>query len=673
MILHRTPARQGRWRSLTALTLLLGMWGFTDLGAREEGAERARALPIVSDSKAVELLRQAAAGEVAGARRMLAKKEVLALTPDKVVELVLGGNLTLEQQRHQVEAARHGIDAADAAFWPVVNLSITYKKNRNFSRKEKVARLREQSSEWFEVYVGPDGKPLADQEAAAQEAQRAEEEGRKGPDYVWGFGDQGGEYTTPGFSGSDSCITVDGQTVNSDMDGNGACGQDLVYSVETEYASSKSDEWANTWSGMAKISKLFIWGGSVNAQVSSTYLPPYKFSKSASVGALEAAQELGFKEWYSSATVGFRSPLPFAKNFGNQGNFPAVQSDLARLGSQRAELLRDVTTNTVLNTGLQAYWELVRSLLQVDVAGHYRHTMAKNLDRSERLFAGGQATEYTLLQAKASLENGRDEEEIAWNNVVIRQNNLSEILNLPAKVVVVPEGFEQALADQAKIDGDALLEKALKERPEILAAKNDLNSQDLLLAFRKNQLLPDLTFNASLNVGQSTAVFAYDSFNDSLTHLTSPDSLNYFLGFSLNIPWGNNKARSEYSQARASHTQAMDNERLAEVRVAKEANSALAGYRSALSREKLARTNLNLAKIALESAERQAELGFATDFELIQRNQEVFNAQADYVNALLDQRVTHVNLLAASGDLGRAAMAGGLAGVGKRQGEGGQP
>ncbi|MBF0612407.1 MAG: TolC family protein, partial [Magnetococcales bacterium] len=507
------------------------------------------------------------------------------------------------------------------------------------------------------------GQPLADQEAAAQAAQQAEEQGQQGPDTIWAYGEQGGSYTTPGYSGSDECITVDGVTVNSDMDGNGSCGQTLRYSVEDEYASFKAEEWSNTWSGMARVSKIFFWGGSVNAQVATTRFPPYKPSKSATVGALEVAQNLGQVEWSSSATVGMRTPVPFGKNFGSEGNFSAVQTNLSRLTMHRSELNQEATTNTVVRNALQAYWELVRALMQVEVSHKYRQTLVKNLARVQRLYDAGQATEYALLQARANLENSHNQEEIAWSTVVTRENNLSDLLNLPTKVVVVPEGFEKGLLEKSKVDANALLDKAMRERAEILVAKSDLDYQNLLLAYRKNQLLPDITLNATLGVGQSSSVFAYSSMSDSWSKLTDPDSMNYYVGFTWTVPWGDNKVRSEYHQARASHTQAMDREQQSLVRVAKEANGAIASFQSSQGREQLAKTNLNLANSALASAERQSELEMVTDFELLQRHQEVFKAQVEYVNSLLDQRVAQVSLQAASGELGRS---GGSKPVGER-------
>jgi outer membrane protein TolC len=179
--------------------------------------------------------------------------------------------------------------------------------------------------------------------------------------------------------------------------------------------------------------------------------------------------------------------------------------------------------------------------------------------------------------------------------------------------------------------------------------------------------------NLSHSLSQSNAVVGYGSLLESLGNIVDPDSSNLYVGLTFTYPLGNTAAKSALAQARAVRDQALDQYRSTEVQISQEINNALATEKSGRLQVKLSEANLKQAHLAYEHAVQLYEIGRDSasteeedvagggarinDFTLLQRQQELFNAQLGYIDAIAAYQKARVRLLAAEGGLDKTYQA----------------
>ena len=580
---------------------------------------------------------EAVQAEALGARRFLQGKSIERYSSTKILEQIKQHNLQLEQQAHKVSQTKEDLVVSKAVFNPDLNFSLQYNRSRSRERIEDISRLREVAETWQTVVaadVGTEYYASGTDETLTVTADDV--------DKTW---------FEMGVA-ANSCVVVDGDPISD------TCDNDQILGVASEYASYSDKDWNENWSGSMDISKFFPWGSGIQAGLNTTYTP-YKESQSVSLkavgAALEVAQGLGRAQWASNVSVGFRTPLPYSKNFGRQGTYATVNSEQAELTVQKSIQAQNNRINSEFRDGLTAYWELVRSVLAVESSLLNRNVLAKRLEVVKRQFKHQRITEYDLTLAEAGLEDAGHQEEVAWNGLILRTNNLSEILNLPPEQVVLPTGFLDTLLDREDLALEEVLDSALSQRAEIKMAIVESNGHKLEEQFRSQQLKPDLSLDLSYKVlGKgSAALYGYDSFGDSISALFRPDEQQFFVGLNFSYPLGNHIAKSKYSQARTSYQRSLDKIHDTEIGVTKEMNNALSDIHSRKSRVLLAHASIMLADSAFKTTQRLREKERITEFEFLQQHKALTEARIELINALIDQRLAYINVLAAQGVLGK--------------------
>lgn len=592
----------------------------------------------LDSSGSLPLFNQAVTVESQGARKVFQGKTIEHYSPAELVEQIGRRNTRLAQQPHQVRQAQEKVVAAAAVFDPSLRVSLQYNRSRNRDRSESIARWRETAKSWEEVTAADVGSQYTITVNDVTVTRTVT------------TGDVGKTWFELGV-GSESCITVDGDPMGD------TCSNDPRFLTEEEYASVSSVYWSESWAGSVQGSKIFPWGTVANVAVNTTYTP-YNYSLSTSLRSvgypLDTALNLGETQWASDLSLGFSTPLPYSKNFGSQGNAAAVAVEQARLNAEKTRQQQDVQINAELEGGLTAYWELVRNLLAVESALLNQQVLEKRSEQLRHLLKSQRVTEYDLLSAEAGVESARNQEEIAWNNVILQTNRLAELLDLPPEKIVLPQGFVESLTKEEPVDWETIQRSALAHRAEIKYAEINSDGQKLEEQFRWQQLKPDLSLSFSYKVlGKgSAALFGYDNFSDSVLALFDPDEQQYYVGLNFSYPLGNHAAKSKHAQARTSHQRAIDGILDTRVSVTREVSNAMAEVRSREFRVRLAQANLKSALSAFETSDRLRTMDRITEFEYLKQHQVVAEARISLVNALIDRRLAHLHLLAGQGILG---------------------
>jgi outer membrane protein TolC len=130
-----------------------------------------------------------------------------------------------------------------------------------------------------------------------------------------------------------------------------------------------------------------------------------------------------------------------------------------------------------------------------------------------------------------------------------------------------------------------------------------------------------------------------------------PDQKDYFIGLVFRIPFGNRAVKSQLAQARLQFKQAQAQLQQTENAIIQELNLVMTDAYSTQARIAQTKAGLEFAQIAYDRALRLRNEDLVSEFELLQRLDDLLLARAFYIDALIDHRKTEAQLLAAEGVL----------------------
>ena len=355
---------------------------------------------------------------------------------------------------------------------------------------------------------------------------------------------------------------------------------------------------------------------------------------------------------------------PLLKNFGIGVN--EVRIKVARNNRDISHYqLKMMVMNLVVDVQ-QTYWDLV-------FAGHDLATRRHSLDvaqhlhkRTVELVSKGRLPAIALLQAQtAVLEREIDlvGGEHAFEDV---QSRLKALLNIeqvaaPAEFLLVPT--DVPLVEPSMVSIEEGMRSALAKRPELFQAKLDQENRMLGVQFARNQQLPELNFIGSVGLSglsgaptsnpfamtaiggvpvssllpgaQDTSAFE-GGYGEALGKLASGDFVSYKVGLSVQIPLGNQLARSEVAKSRLEMEKSRMILQSLEQKIALEVERVARGIDSRGRTIEGARSLRDLTARKLAMAQEGLDLGVASVTDVIEAQKNLNLAQRDELRAVIE-------------------------------------
>ncbi len=567
-----------------------------------------------------------------GARGYLHRRRPVALTVNNALQQVLQRNPTIQAQQQDRVIAENLRLQSQAVFDPALNVSAAYTRSDFFERNEFIVRER-----GINVIADADARTLSPDGTITEQTSDS-------------IGEEGETIPLTDTFGNVICITVSGELVNPEL-----CALQTSTFGATEFASPDADP-VEAWRFNVSAAQLFPWGTQLEVEFESTRQEKNFFP----IDDLGLAQPLSVDDpigrgsrfpWTSSFFAALNTPLPFSKNFGPYGSVPNVGVMLAEVGRRQADWAWEGVINATLRQVDDAFWELVRSILQLQITLNQRETLEALAESGARLYEARQITTYDRAQIDAQLAQIENREEVAWTAFLASSNRVVELLDYAGDVVILPERYSAALRQLVKVDESEAFATAKAARPELNVSRLGLESSRILLKNSQIQTRPDLNLTFSVNLSQTDRVLGYDSWEDSFSNVFDPDISDYFVGVSFRIPFGNREVKSQLAQARIRSAQARDEVQQTENAVAQELNTLFANAYSTQAQIVQTKTSLELAHTAFDKASQFRERGLITEFELLQKLNQLLAARSDYINALVDHQKIRAQVLAAEGVL----------------------
>ncbi len=371
--------------------------------------------------------------------------------------------------------------------------------------------------------------------------------------------------------------------------------------------------------------------------------------------------------YVTSLNVGLDQPL-----LRGAGMNPArEQLQLAVVGSRAARAQARAQTAATIAAVESTYWQLVAAWRAVAIAQSALHEAMLQEGSVNRLVLQGAAAPIERTEAQSQVESFRATLDSALQQVAGLQNSLkSQILSESSDPIwlanLVPTSPARALPKVANLN--VLVERALRDRPEIAQSAATQEEAAIALASAKNGVLPkiDLTLGYQSNgfagiptnvnplgSGPVTPVPGYlaGSMAQSYHNLWGGRFPVYNAQITYTTTFGHRSSHAALATARAkARIAALQSKSLVD-RIVIENRNALQAYRSALARLAATRAARIAAKAVYDSEVRKYKNGASTTFLVLQRQVQLEQARGAELQAQTDLNVAVVEIERASGTI----------------------
>jgi outer membrane protein len=321
-----------------------------------------------------------------------------------------------------------------------------------------------------------------------------------------------------------------------------------------------------------------------------------------------------------------------------------------------------------------AYWDVILARENVKVQEQALALADTSLKRAQRELELGAISSLDIYQPQAQYANY----EIQVSQARYRLQQVEDVLrkqmgaDLDPDIRKLPVVLTEPITPPADIpmDKEAIVQKAVNLRPDVKAARQNIDVDDLNIKSAVNGLKPDFRLTGQYGAAgrggpftQKQNIFTGDGtsstvistvpggFGDALDQLFGFGFPVYGFGLTLNLPIRDRRAAADYADA-------VVTKRLDALKVRSAEQTVRLDVLNAISLVEGSKSSIDLAKIALDFAQKRVDaeqkkydLGTSTLFFLLDAQTALNRAQSDLVNQSVNHRKNLTNLLRFTGDL----------------------
>jgi outer membrane protein TolC len=321
----------------------------------------------------------------------------------------------------------------------------------------------------------------------------------------------------------------------------------------------------------------------------------------------------------------------------------------ATLATTKLEVTR------VLADADRAYWALYAAKQELLVRQKEYDLAVAQLERARREVKAQVLADVEVTRADSGVSDTVEQVITAENAVQLHQRDLKRIINDPligveSATEIVPSTPPNAT--EYRLDADKLVAAAMRDRMELLATELHIAEEASNVRVARNDLLPLVTLNYqySQNGLGKTPGRAYDL----LERNRFADNI---VGVHLEVPIGNDAAKSRLRAALARRLQQLATKEQQQVQIKEEVLNSLDTFNLNWQRILAARKRVQLNARLVEAEIRQFELGLRTSTEVLDAQSKLADAQSSEVAALTDYQIAQVDIAYATGNvLGEARV-----------------
>ncbi len=317
----------------------------------------------------------------------------------------------------------------------------------------------------------------------------------------------------------------------------------------------------------------------------------------------------------------------------------------------------------------EAYWNLVYTIENLKVIRQSLELAQDLLEKNRRAVEVGTMAPIEILTAQEQVATR--EAEILEAEALVKNNEdaLKTIINLAADeedaeiLRIVPSdkpGYEKK--DMSLEQAMAI---AMQNRTDLQVSRIDLKNREINLSYAKNQLLPELSLQASYwSPGISGDQLIYQGGNpltgvvvdtipggasDALKDTFGFKFNNWTVGLTFSIPFSTLLSRAAHAQARVNLEQATLQLKDQEQQAFLEIKNSLRAVETNFKRIQARKLAKELAAKKLEAEEEKLKVGLTTNYFVLQYQRDLANAQSTELRAIIDYNLSLARLNRALG------------------------
>jgi outer membrane protein TolC len=309
----------------------------------------------------------------------------------------------------------------------------------------------------------------------------------------------------------------------------------------------------------------------------------------------------------------------------------------ARIGQQRAGFDFKAQALNIVQQTEGAYYNLVYAREQLGVYKVSLDLANRLLDEAQEKKTVGTATDIDVLLGQVGVANAR-------SNVLSAEKSVKD--NADALLALIGRFELDAPLGTTKLEDfsgqlpviESSYQLAMRNQPDYISAKMQLDQFKLDLSVAKDALKPTLNLNGALGFNGTKG-----SGSDAFSSAADRDNNTWQVGFTLSYPWGQVSDKARYHQSLSTLNQQTLIVRQLE-------QSILVQVRSAVRAVETNSEKVKIAALAAEYSAKQYDLELARFAAGLATSREVLQTQSDLENARvaeLQARITLQNSISA--------------------------
>jgi outer membrane protein len=307
----------------------------------------------------------------------------------------------------------------------------------------------------------------------------------------------------------------------------------------------------------------------------------------------------------------------------------------AKAGVQASRDTKTAVQNDLKQSVRKAYLNVLRAKGLVEIAKQSQVNIAATVADATKKFNAGAIAKIDLKRLQAQKSSADSDVLNAENNFVVAKQVMNLALNRPIETEFDVEDIMGLPAVQAS--QDELVGLGVGHRPESASFKNTITALGAAKVYAGQAGSPSL--NLTLNNNQTLDPVGINPQKEVNTALIL-----------LSIPlYDSGVARARMNQVQATINQTKNNLDLLKLSISQEVRSALVNMANAMSRQKAANEQSELAKEVVRIARIRREAGEGTVLEIIDAETAWASAQNNLVNSMYDYFGAYADLQRAVG------------------------
>ncbi len=366
--------------------------------------------------------------------------------------------------------------------------------------------------------------------------------------------------------------------------------------------------------------------------------------------------------WSSDLSLSLSQPL--LRGFGTTVNRSGIviarnlrQQDLAGFELQVMGTLRDVE---------YAYWDYVAARRAVAVAQQSLELATRLLNETKERVNVGTSAPIDIIQSESGVATRKQAVIAAKNTASNAEDNLKRALGFdrPDEWTASIKTTEDYFIKPVHPDLRQSIDTALEKRPDLEQAKLDLDRLQLNVDVARNSVLPSLNLTGSYGLAgiggdlygideptQQKYLISRGGLGDSLTQIGKANYPKWAVGLTLSVPLGNNDAKAALAQRRWDLKKGEVGVRSQEQQIILQVRTAVRALEDGAAAIDAAAAAREFAERNLEAEQTKFANGLSTNYQVLQIQDDLAQAQLSEIRAWLDYRKAYVGYLNATATL----------------------